>query len=46
VQVRLFDLALRAAAELSNPADLVNTILEVDPDGTVRVYDLPEEEGP
>ena len=45
-QVRLFDLALRAAAELSDPPDLVNTILEVDPDGTVRVYDLPEEEGP
>jgi predicted nuclease of predicted toxin-antitoxin system len=45
-QVRLLDLALRAAAELSDPPDLVNTILEVDPDGTVRVYDLPEEEGP
>jgi predicted nuclease of predicted toxin-antitoxin system len=45
-QVRLFDLALRAAAELSDPPDLVNTILEVDPDGSVRVYDLPEEEEP
>jgi len=45
-QVRLFDLALRAAVELSNPPDLVNTILEVGPDGSVRVYDLPEEEGP
>lgn len=43
-QVRLFDLALRAAVELSNPPDLVNTILEVDLDGSVRVYDLPEEE--
>lgn len=42
-QVRLFDLALRGAVELSNPPDLVNTVLEVDAEGSVRVYDLPEE---
>jgi len=42
-QIRLFDLALRAALTLSNPPDLVNTVLEVDVDGSVRVYDLPEE---
>jgi predicted nuclease of predicted toxin-antitoxin system len=45
-QVRLFDLALRAAGELSNPPNLVNTVLEVDADGSVRVYDLPEDEQP
>jgi hypothetical protein len=43
-QLRLFDLALRAALALSNPPDLVNTVLEVDVDGSVRVYDLPESE--
>lgn len=42
-QVRLFDLALRAAFTLCDPPDLVNTILDVDVDGSVRVYDLPEE---
>jgi hypothetical protein len=40
-QIRLLDLALRAAVALSNPPDLVNTILEVDQNGSVRVYDLP-----
>jgi hypothetical protein len=43
-QIRLFDIALRTALTLSNPPDLVNTILEVDVDGSVRAYDLPEEE--
>jgi hypothetical protein len=43
-QIRLFDIALRTALTLSNPPDLVNSILEVDVDGSVRAYDLPEEE--
>lgn len=43
-QVRLFDLALRAAGELSSPPDLVNTVLEVEVDGSVRVYDLPDDQ--
>jgi predicted nuclease of predicted toxin-antitoxin system len=41
-QIRLFDLALRAARILSDPPDLMNTVLEVDLEGTVRVYDLPK----
>lgn len=41
-QIRLLDLALRAALELSDPPDLMNTVLEVDTDGSVRTYELPD----
>lgn len=40
-QVELFTAALLAIREHDPPLDMVNTVLEVDADGTVTMYPLP-----
>ncbi len=40
-QIAAFELALRAIQTVDPPLDMVNTVVDVDCDGVVRVYPLP-----
>ena len=40
-QMRLFAAALAAIGEHDPPLDMINTVIEVDADGTVVMYSLP-----
>lgn len=42
-QVELFTRALDVLHEEDPPADLINTVLEVEEDGSVRIYEYPPE---
>ena len=42
-QIELFTAALSAIGDVDPPLDMVNTVLEVDEDGTVVRYSLPDD---